>query len=209
MAVKDNQPKLHEAVCNRFIEIHDKCDDTEVRHFRTRSKDHGREVERHYYVSSVPESWDEIRAMWPGIQSIGEVATFTERDGKETVGMRYFISSLPPAVKRFANAVRGHWEIENSLHWVMDVSFDEDSCRIRKDHGPENFSLLRRFAAMIGAQPHEAAACASRTPADALRARRGRIRAGWPADMTLLRSDGSVAATFVGGELAYHDDGGS
>ncbi len=60
--------------------------------------------------------------------------------------MRYYISSLQPSVKRFAVAVRGHGGIENSLHWILDVTFDEDQSRIRKDHGPDNFALLRRFA---------------------------------------------------------------
>ena len=72
--------------------------------------------------------------------------TITERDGKETYEVRHFISSLKPKVRQFANAVRGHWGIENSLHWVLDVTFNEDQSRIRKDYGPDNFGLLRRFA---------------------------------------------------------------
>ena len=72
--------------------------------------------------------------------------TVTERDGKETCDVRHFIVSLEPKVRRFANAVRGHWGIENSLHWVLDVTFNEDQSRIRKDYGPDNFGLLRRFA---------------------------------------------------------------
>ena len=60
--------------------------------------------------------------------------------------MRYYISSLKPGVKRFSQAVRGHWGIENSLHLVLDVTFNEDQSRIRKDHRPENFALLRRLA---------------------------------------------------------------
>ena len=60
--------------------------------------------------------------------------------------MRYYLSSLPLGVKRLGEAVRGHWGIENSLHWVLDVTFGEDQSRIRKDHGPDNFALLRRFA---------------------------------------------------------------
>ena len=62
---------------------------------------------------------------------------------------RYYILSVPSDAKRFATATRLHWGIENSLHWVLDVSFDEDQSRIRKDYGAENFSWLRRFAVSL------------------------------------------------------------
>ena len=75
--------------------------------------------------------------------------SITERDGKETSKVRDYLSSLKPGVKRFAEAVRGHWSIENYLHWVLDVAFREDESRIRKDNGPENFALLRRFAVTL------------------------------------------------------------
>ena len=72
--------------------------------------------------------------------------SITQRDGKEVSDVRYYISSLQPHVKRFAGAVRGHWGIENSLHWVLDMTFAEDQSRIRKGQSPDNFALLRRFA---------------------------------------------------------------
>ena len=59
---------------------------------------------------------------------------------------RYYISSMKLKVKAFADAVRGHWSIENNLHWVLDVAFQEDTSRLRKDHGPENLGLVRRIA---------------------------------------------------------------
>ena len=59
--------------------------------------------------------------------------------------MRYHISSRPPRVQEYASSARGHWGIENTLHWTLDMTFREDECRIRKDHGPENFATLRRF----------------------------------------------------------------
>ena len=71
------------------------------------------------------------------------------RDGKQTSEVRYFISSLEVGVKKFANAVRGHWSIENKLHWTLDVTFNEDQSRIRKDHGAENFALVRRYVLSI------------------------------------------------------------
>jgi predicted transposase YbfD/YdcC len=149
LAVKDNQPKLHAALYAHFLDAHENNAHADARQYKTREKAHGRVVERQYYVSPVPKSWDEVRAIWPGIRSIGQVITLSERDGKETSGVRFYITSLAPRVKRFARAVRGHWGVENSLHWVLDVSFDEDASRIRKDHGPNNFALLRRLAASM------------------------------------------------------------
>ena len=67
------------------------------------------------------------------------------RDGKETIEVRYYISSLAMGVKRFARAVRGHWGIENSCHWVLDVTYREDESRIREEVLRENFAWLNRF----------------------------------------------------------------
>jgi predicted transposase YbfD/YdcC len=70
----------------------------------------------------------------------------TVRDGKETTEVRYYILSRYLAAKRFADTVRGHWGIENSLHWQLDVTFQEDRSRVRKGHADANFSILRRTA---------------------------------------------------------------
>lgn len=68
-------------------------------------------------------------------------------EGKTTVETRYYISSLPNNAQILAESVRSHWGVENSLHWVLDVAFDEDDCRIRKDNAPpQNFALLRHIA---------------------------------------------------------------
>ena len=66
--------------------------------------------------------------------------------GKTTVETRYFISSLESNAEQFANSVRSHWGIENSLHWILDVALKEDDCRIRKDNAPQNFAVLRQIA---------------------------------------------------------------
>lgn len=147
LAVKDNHPKLHAALADHFLALHET--DFKRGNYRshtTREEDHGRHETRYYYTTPVPESLDEFREDWAGIQSVGQAITISERDGKETSEVRVYISSLAPRVKRFATSVRGHWGIENSLHWVLDVTFDEDRSRIRKDNGPENFALLRRLA---------------------------------------------------------------
>jgi len=150
LAVKENQPKLHAALQEHFIRMHETdFAEGDCRGRTTREKAHGRRETRSYYQSSPPAALGELAAQWPGLASVGQVVSITERDGKETSEVRFYISSLKPSVKRFAAAVRGHWSIENSLHWVLDVTFDEDRSRIRKDHGPDNFALLRRFAVSI------------------------------------------------------------
>jgi predicted transposase YbfD/YdcC len=83
---------------------------------------------------------------WENFKSIGMVESVRILNGKTTVETRYYISSLDKNAKRFGNAVRSHWSIENSLHWVLDVGFNEDDCRIRKDNAPQNFAVLRHIA---------------------------------------------------------------
>ncbi len=150
LAVKDNQPTLHAAIDAHFVGIHEgESPDILCRQYATHETAHGRTEDRYYYISDLPESLTSAKKEWSGMRSVGEVITITKRDGKETYEVRHFITSLEPKVKRFAASVRGHWGIENSLHWVLDVTFNEDDSRIRKDYGPDNFSLLRRFAVTL------------------------------------------------------------
>ena len=147
LAVKDNQPKLHAAIQEHFDELHEtEFVDSDCRRRTTKQKAHGRVERRYYYQAPLPEALRPFVKDWQGLTTIGQVISITERDGKECSEIRYYLSSLKLGVKRFAQAVRGHWGIENSLHWVLDVTFNEDQSRIRKDHGPDNFALLRRFA---------------------------------------------------------------
>ena len=147
LAVKGNQEKLHAAVVEHFEQLHeDDFHDNACRRRQTKEKGHGRIEQRLYYQTPLPEKLRPFLKNWEKLTTIGQVISLTERDGKECSEVRYYISSLKPGVKRFSQAVRGHWGIENSLHWVLDVTFNEDQSRIRKDHGPENFALLRRFA---------------------------------------------------------------
>ena len=83
---------------------------------------------------------------WPGLKAIGLVVSTTIRAGEECNEVRYYILSKYLAARGFASAVRGHWGIENRLHWQLDVTFQEDQCRIRKGHADANFSILRRTA---------------------------------------------------------------
>ena len=83
---------------------------------------------------------------WEGIQSIIKITATVIKEGKETKEERYYISSLKGDATQANRAIRKHWAIENSLHWVLDVTFNEDDCRVRTGHGPENLSIVRRIA---------------------------------------------------------------
>jgi predicted transposase YbfD/YdcC len=87
-----------------------------------------------------------VVAQWKGLRTIGVVVSERHGKNKKTTECRYYISSQENNAELFAKAVRSHWGIENSLHYVLDVTFREDECRIRKDDAPENFAVLRHIA---------------------------------------------------------------
>jgi predicted transposase YbfD/YdcC len=111
----------------------------------TVEKDHGRLETRRYY-QSVELDWFADRPKWEGLQSVGMVEAIREIRGQRTVERRYYLSSLPLGVETFARAVRGHWGVENKLHWVLDVCFREDQSRARAGYAAENLATLRRLA---------------------------------------------------------------
>jgi predicted transposase YbfD/YdcC len=182
LAVKDNHPKLYEYLRSYFLHLHEtdfagiSCDRRV-----TRDKGHGRREERRYFTTAVPSELREQFPEWAGLQSIGQAINITHRNGEETSEVRFFISSLKSNAGRLAKAVRGHWGIENSLHWVLDVTFEEDRSRIRKGHGPENFALLRRLAIALIKRANLKGSI-----------RRHRKTAGWSNDhlLTLLAAAG-------------------
>ncbi len=147
LAVKDNQPKLHEAIKNLFSDER-QGDLLKIPHRQHQSseKGHGRYDERCYLLAKIPRnaSWKDA---WPGATAVGMAVRKTDKsDGTTDGDVRYFIASCYLSGKRFAQAVRGHWGIENSLHWVLDVTFDEDQSRTRERFMASNLSWLRRFA---------------------------------------------------------------
>ena len=176
LAVKDNQPNLHAEIQAHFLKVHEGTADVPtIRRHVTRESGHGREEERHYLITSIPAEMAARKNEWHGLNSVGQVISYTTRNGTTTSEVRYYICSLKPAVRQFAEAVRGHWAIENSCHWVLDMTFNEDQCRIRKGHGTENFCLLRRLALSMIKQDSSKESV-----------RRRRKRAGW-SDANLLR----------------------
>ena len=145
LAVKDNQPKLCEAIGDFFSEhLEDDLKQVSHRRHETHEKGHGRTDDRYYYLAKLPDDFP-LAEQWPGLKAIGMAVRVTEHDdGRASDDVRYYITSRYLSGKRFADAVRGHWGIENSLHWQLDVTFQEDQCRLRKGHADANFSLLRR-----------------------------------------------------------------
>lgn len=158
LAVKDNQPVLStkvRALLDDLILDHAKgVAGARVGYFE-QSQDtdnHGRVETRRVWVSDeVKWLGEELLGLWPGLSSVVAVEC-TRQDlgdmsGKVTTERRYFISSHAGIDAEFmAEAVRSHWGVENGLHWCLDVAMNEDQCRLRVNHGAENFSRLRRIA---------------------------------------------------------------
>jgi predicted transposase YbfD/YdcC len=145
LALKGNQGTLHQAVINYIDEQseNDFANVTACRHV-IEETGHGRHEVRSSIQMPVPQSLPGLE-LWKGLKSIGMVVSECLRNGKETVEIRYYISSLAVSVKRFAHAVRSHWGIENSGHWSLDVTSREDESRIQNKHMRENFAWLRRL----------------------------------------------------------------
>lgn len=146
LALKDNHPKLCEDVtwlfdhaqCLNWHNIdHDYCEST--------NRGHGRIEQRRCWVLEDLSYLTEHKG-WPDLNSVAMVESIRTIKGVTTSEKRYYLSSLPPDAQRIATAVRTHWQVENSLHWILDVAFHEDDNRARTGHAQTNFIVLRHFA---------------------------------------------------------------
>jgi predicted transposase YbfD/YdcC len=144
LALKGNHETLQQAVI-AYIDKQLEGDLTNAQEHVTTETKHGREETRTYLQLPAPEDLPGF-LRWKGLKSIGLATSHCLRDGKETIDVRYYISSLEVEVKAFARAVRGHWSIENSCHWTLDMTFREDESRLREGNLRENFAWLNRFA---------------------------------------------------------------
>ena len=146
LALKGNQGNLVKEVEEFFI----KTEQPEFTHYIhdqdiEYDKGHGRIETRHCKTITnlqwliEPQSWDSLK-------SIAQIKATVIKNGIETRETRYYISSLCGNAKQMNRAIRKHWAIENSLHWVLDVTFNEDQCRVRTGNGAENLSIMRRVA---------------------------------------------------------------
>jgi predicted transposase YbfD/YdcC len=140
LVVKDNQPKLLDAIQEHLTEVLDGA--TAADHYHTDETGHGRREQRTYTVCAAPER---LRAAWPGLEVIGMCHHERTVKGETTAQVRYFIGSKRAKARYYGRALRHHWSVENCLHWQMDVTFGEDACRVRRRHGAANLALLRRL----------------------------------------------------------------
>jgi predicted transposase YbfD/YdcC len=157
LALKGNQEKVHQEV-KSFLDASLEQQKQQrpkgalvpkeaaaLKSCETVEKDHGRIETRRYYQSDYLD-WFADKDQWEGLRSVGMVESIRQIDGKSTLERRYYLSSLPVEVETFGRAVRGHWGVENKLHWVMDVCFREDQSRARQGYAAENLATLRRLA---------------------------------------------------------------
>lgn len=149
LQVKGNQATLYTSLVTSFAHAEaSRFEGIDVRHCRVAEKGHGRQ--------EIREAWS-MRAdalgvdgrRWPSLRSVTVIDRTRVVRGKQTTERHYFISSVPPKVRRIAGAAREHWQVENGLHWVLDVQMGEDACSIHDEKGAQNFGALRRISLML------------------------------------------------------------
>ena len=146
ITLKENQPTLH-GIAKDVFDKHEQNNFSGVATYQETNRGHGRVEERTYYAVPVPKD-DKRLERWAGLETL-VMGRFRRslKGGAATEFIRFFISSLPCGkVEWLGQSLRGHWAIENGLHWVLDVSFGEDANRTRRGNGAENWSILRRIA---------------------------------------------------------------
>ena len=179
LALKKNQAQLYADVMDTFTqERAGGFADVEHDFHETVEKGHGRIERRRCWTISDHDylDWLHNSREWTRLKSIALVEAERHIDGKTSVETRCYISSLPGCAAELLAATRGHWGIENSVHWVLDIAFREDESRVRKGHAPQNFAILRRMALNLlkGEITSQGGVAAKRK------------RAGWDQDYLLL-----------------------
>ncbi len=170
LALKGNQSGLFEDVKSLF-ERAQEMEFENCEYHKTEERGHGRIEVRECWTLSVPEYLADIRSLedWWGLRTIIMVKSKRVVNHKISEESRYYISSLSGNAKQALRAVRGHWGVENRVHWVLDIAFREDECRIRKGNGAQNFAVLRHIALNLLKQ-EKTAKCGTKNK---------RLKAGW------------------------------
>lgn len=174
ITLKKNQPSLYARVEELFKQaIKQKFSGfTHTAYSTKKETNHGRsEIRYHLMLSDIKDLIDPDN-QWEKLNSIGMIESVRIVKGKTSIETRYYISSSPNNAQKFGESVRSHWGVENRLHWVLDVAFREDDCRIRKDNAPQNFAILRHISLNLLNQEKT-----SKTGA-----KNKRLRAGWDDD---------------------------
>ena len=176
LVVKENQGRLYETIQELF-DNPDEMRWVDYDYHKMVNKDHGRIEIRQCWTTSDPEYLRYIASLadWKGLQSIAVIQAKRRIGQEKTVKRRYFISSLESNAKLLLHAARTYWEIKNKVHWVLDVAFREDDCRVRKGNGAQNFAVLRHIALNL-LRREDTAKCSIRAK---------RLKAGWDHDYLL------------------------
>ena len=148
LTVKENQGQLHEGIRDLFEGAEALgFDGVSYDHTETVEKGHGRLERRECWVITDQDCLDYLdpQGQWPQLKAAVRVVGHRQTTAGSTSQPRYYISSLAASAEQLLAAIRSHWSIENSLHWTLDVTFREDQCRVRKDHGPQNINTLRQI----------------------------------------------------------------
>ncbi len=149
LAVKDNQPNLLHDIQTILTQALEKdLQGYTAEEYETTEGGHGRQETRSYLILTQPQGIRNQEA-WEKLNVIGMCLSERVVNGKQSEEARYFIGSRVMNVKQYAEALRGHWGIENNLHWQLDVTFGEDANRVQRRHGAENLALVRRLALIL------------------------------------------------------------
>ena len=172
LAVKENQPHLHEDIDAAFTAgLETDFAGLEYSVARTEEMNRGRDEMRECHVITRPTGLRDA-ALWKGLTAICMLLCRRVAEGVESIEVRYYIGSFVGTAEEYLNAIRGHWGIENSLHWVLDVVFREDDSRHHAGNSCENLALLRKLAISLLKQ-EEASDASLKTK---------RLRCGWDND---------------------------